>query len=60
MPGKTHHNEYARRPDTLANSGHLADNQRWHRSDTSRELWDMAVLWSAAFGEPIEKAALDG
>ncbi len=54
------HIECAGRPDPLASSGHSDDDQRRHRHDASRELWDMAVLWSAAFGEPIEKAVLDG
>jgi hypothetical protein len=50
------HTECAGRPDTLAIRGQFADDERCHGNDTSRELWDLAVLWSAAFGEPIEKS----
>jgi hypothetical protein len=56
MPPNTQRTERPRRPDPVLSCGQFVDDQRWHRNDTSRELWDMAVLWSAAFGEPIEKS----
>ena len=60
MSQQTYRTERTFSPDPASSRGQLADDQRWHRNDTSRELWETALLWSAAFGEPIEKAVFDG
>jgi hypothetical protein len=56
MLPENHPTERLRRPADAGMNGRSDDDHRWHRNDTSRELWEAAVLWSAAFGEPIEKA----
>jgi hypothetical protein len=55
MPPNTHRTEHIRRPDDVAPWGQFTVDQQWQRDGTSRGLWEMAVLWSAAFGEPVDQ-----